>query len=149
MNENGFTWIELLVVMVIMGIIGAVVASQGMKNDTELIGQSEVIKAHLRHAQLRSINTDTVWYVQFGSGGYALYRAGDVNPVALPGADGQLVTLPAGMSFPSTLVSFDSWGRPCTDNAAQALQVSDRTLIASMNGESRSIIITRNTGFIP
>ena len=148
-NQNGFTWIELIVVMVLMGIIGAVVASQGMKNDTELISQVEVIKAHLRYAQLRSMDTDTAWSIQFGGSAYALYRAGDVSPVSLPGSDGLQMAVPSGMSLPSTVVSFDSWGQPCTDAAAQVPQAADRTLTVSMSGESRSITITRNTGFIP
>ena len=150
-NHRGFTWLELLVVLVIMGIISAVAASRLMYDEPELAGQTEVMKVYLRYAQLRSINTDTVWYIQFAANSYALYKSGEVNPVLLPGGDAPTINLPAGLVVNfgfSNIVSFDSWGKPCSDAAALVLQTTDRTINFTMGSQTRSIVITKNTGFI-
>ena len=151
-NNHGFTWVELIVVMVIMGIISAVVGTNMMRSDTELIAQTEVVKTHLRYAQARSMNSDSVWYIQFSGNSYALYKHPDVaTPIRLPGGDSSTITLPGGLSINHgawEFVSFDGWGKPCTDNAGSALQAADRILTVSDGSGSREITITKNTGFI-
>ncbi|MDF1593781.1 MAG: type II secretion system protein [Desulfobacterales bacterium] len=147
-NNRGFTWIELLVVMVILAIISAVVAGSLMSSDTELIARTEVIKTHLRYAQTRSMNSNTVWYIQLSGNSYFLSKKGDGNPILLPGGDSPTITLPSGMSVTSGTVSFDGLGKPCTDADAQIAQAADRTLTVTDGSGSRSIIITKNTGFI-
>ena len=91
-NNHGFTWIELIVVLVILGIISAVVVGSIMSSDTELAAQAEVIKTHLRYAQSRSMNSNTVWYIQFSSNSYSLYKKGDAVPKLLPGGDSPTIT---------------------------------------------------------
>jgi MSHA pilin protein MshC len=151
-NNHGFTWIELIVVMMILGIIGAVVASGLTSRDTELAARTEVIKTHLRYAQIRSMNSNTVWYIQFGSNTYSLYKSGDVTPKLLPGSDSTAISLPGGMSInygSPDIVSFDDWGKPCINTAdPPAAQAADRTITVSDSSGSRDIIITKNTGFI-
>jgi MSHA pilin protein MshC len=152
MDSHGFTWIELLVVMVIMGIISAIVVNRFMTDDTELSAQSEVIKGHLRYAQLRSMNTDIVWYLKFTANSYELYKSGDAVAKLLPGGDSPTINLPSGITVnygASDVVAFNAWGKPCTDSAGQVLQVADRTLTITQGADNRSITITKNTGFIP
>ena len=150
-NNHGFTWIELIVVMVIMGIISAVVAGSLMSSDTELAAQTEVIKTHLRYAQSRSMNSNLVWYIQFSATTYALYRNGDAAAKLLPGSESPTITLPGAMTVSygaSNIASFDDWGKPCTDTVAQTPLSADRTLTISDASGSRAITITKNTGFI-
>ena len=148
LNNRGFTWIELIVVIMILSIISAVVAGSLMSSDTELIARTEVVKTHLRYAQTRSMNSNAVWHIQFNSNSYALYKKGDAVSKLLPGGDSPTITLPSGMSITSGTVSFDGWGKPCTDTDAQIAQAADRTLTVTDGSGSRSIIITKNTGFI-
>jgi MSHA pilin protein MshC len=148
-NNHGFTWIELIVVMVILGIISAFVAGSLMSSDTELAARTEVIKTHLRYAQSRSMNSNTIWYIQLSSNSYSLYKKGDAVPKLLPGGDSPTITLPGGMSISSGTVSFDEWGKPFTDIAdPPTAQGTDRTLTVSDSSGSRDIIVTKNTGFI-
>jgi len=147
-NNQGFTWVELIVVMVILGIISAVVIGSLMSSDTELAARTEVIKTHLRYAQSRSMNTNSVWYIQFSSNAYALYKSGDAVSKLLPGGDSPTIMLPSGMTVSSGTVSFDDWGKPCTDTDAQVAQATDRALTVADASGSRTITITRNTGFI-
>lgn len=152
-NNHGFTWIELIVVMMILGIIGAVAAGGLMNRDTELAARTEVMKTHLRYAQSRSMNSNTVWYIQFGSNTYSLYKSGEATPILLPGGDSPTITLPSGMSInygSPDIVSFDDWGKPCINTAdPPTAQTADRTITVSDASGSRAIIITKNTGFIP
>ncbi|MFC1798556.1 Tfp pilus assembly protein FimT/FimU [Thermodesulfobacteriota bacterium] len=155
-NQKGFTWIELIVVMMILGIVSAVVVSGFIDDDTELAAETEVIKAHLRYAQLRSMNADDVWYLQFTASTYKFYKNGDATPKLLPGGDSTTITLPSGMTIDdgalwsaSDKVSFNTWGKPCTDASGIVLQAADRTLTVSTGSDNRTISITKNTGFIP
>ncbi len=151
-NNHGFTWLELIVVMVVIGFISAVTVGGLMTRDTELVSRTEVIKTHLRYAQSRSLNTNTVWYLQFSSNSYSLYKYGEDTPKRLPGGDSATVTLPGAMSMTlnpdSSYVSFDNLGKPCTDSGARTAQTADRTLTVTDSSGSRTITITKNTGFI-
>lgn len=152
-NNKGFTWIELIVVMTMMAILSAVVGTSMMDDNTELVAETQIIKAHLRYAQLRSMNTDQVWYIKFTATSYSLFKFGDATAKLLPGEDNPTNTLPSGLSINygvlSDVVSFNTWGKPCTDTAGLTLQASDRTLIVSNASETRNVAITQNTGFIP
>lgn len=158
-NNKGFTWIELIVVMTMMAILSAVVGTSMMDDNTELIAETQVIKAHLRYTQLRSMNTDQVWFVKFtGNNSYSLFKFDDATAKLLPGEDNLSNMLPSGLSIDYSalnlddpdVVSFNTWGKPCTDTAGSTLQASDLTLIVSnASGETRDITITKNTGFIP
>ncbi|MBC8393796.1 MAG: prepilin-type N-terminal cleavage/methylation domain-containing protein, partial [Deltaproteobacteria bacterium] len=57
-NKNGFTFIELLTVMMIIAIISAIIFSRYMFGDTDLIAQTEVIKTHIRYGQSQAMNSD-------------------------------------------------------------------------------------------
>jgi len=152
LDNRGFTWIELIVVMTMMGILSAVLATSMMDDNTELLAETQVIKAHLRYAQLRSMNTDQVWYIKFTANSYSLFKFGDATAKLLPGEDNLTNTLPSGLTInygASDMVSFNTWGKPCTDAAGTTLQASDRTLIVSNASETRNVTITDNTGFIP
>lgn len=152
-NNHGFTWVELIVVIVILGIISAFVVSGMMSSDTELAARSEVLKTHLRYAQSRSMNSNTVWYIKFSSNTYSLYKDGEADSKPLPGSDSLTVTLPSMMSIAydyagSDIVSFDGRGKPCTDSGAQTAQGTSRSLTITSGSDSRTITITKNTGFI-
>jgi len=147
-NNHGFTWVELIVVIVILGIMSAFVAIRFMGSDTVLAAQTEVLKAHLRYAQSRSMNSNTVWYIQFSGNSYSLYKKGDAVAKLIPGGDSPTLNLPSGMSITSGIVSFDDWGKPYTDADAQVEQAIDRTLTVTDSSGLRIITITKNTGFI-
>lgn len=150
-SDNGFTLLETIVVLIILGIISAVIISRFMVRNIDLIGQTEVIKTHLRFAQTRAMNSDTVWYLQFTGNTYSLYKSGDLDSKYMPGEDNAIVTLPSGISVNceiSNIISFDSWGKPCSDDAGQTLQATDRSITVSAGLKNEIIIITKNTGFI-
>ncbi len=144
-NHQGFTMIEVIAVLVIMGIL-AVVAAVKMSNtsDYDLGSQVEVVKNHLRYAQIRAMNTDSIWGINFTSATtyYLFQGTGSTTPVIIPGEENATVNLvskktkltvtpPAGGR-----ITFDQYGSP---GAA--------TITINTNGGT--ITLTQNTGFIP
>jgi len=144
-GKGGFTMIEAIVVLVILGIFAAVVAVR--MSDTsayDLSSQVEVVKNHLRYAQIRAMNTDTVWGINFTSATtyYLFQGVGSATPVLIPGEDSVTIDLTAKKSgltiTPPTggRVTFDSYGSP-----------GSATIAIATNGGT--ITVTQNTGFIP
>ena len=149
-KHHGFTLLEVIAVLVVMGIITAIALSRFSIISPDLMARTEILKSHLRYAQSRALNTNAVWGIRFSNAAYWLFNNGSINNrVALPGEDSNSVTLPSGMSAGTGIVSFDSWGRPCTDQAGQTIQSGDRTITISCGGDSKTATITQNTGFIP
>jgi len=117
MNNDGFTWIELIVVMSMMAILSAMVVTSMMDDNTDLVAETQVFKAHLRYAQLRSINTDEVWYIKFTANSYSFFKFGDATAKLLPGEDNLTNTLPSGLNIDYSaldpdMVSFNTWVKP-------------------------------------
>ena len=157
-HKNGFTFIELLMVMVIIAIISAIVFSRFMFGDTDLIAQTEVIKTHIRYAQSQAMNSDAVWGIKCDGNSYWLFKNGDPDDkVRLPGEASDNIDLSEDKglsSMESFTLSFDDWGRPHTDAAAtdgQELASADpeSQITVTARGGAKTITITPNTGFIP
>jgi hypothetical protein len=151
-NNWGFTAIEIITVMVVMGIISAFVIGRAMEKEPKLVAQKEVLKVHLRYAQARAMNSnDNYGIISDPTGAaYSLFRyhGGSVVNVSFPGEGPNIDLSALGLSMDADIiVSFDSKGIPYRDNSG-ALQVIDRTLTLSSGSDSESITITRNTGFI-
>jgi MSHA pilin protein MshC len=141
-----------------MGIVAAVVVSRVGTSNNQVIAQIEVVKSHLRYAQSRAMNSNLVWGVRFDTDKYWLFNKGNItekvtfpgeDPNEEPDTDPEDVSLPSGMSVGIEIVSFDDWGKPCTDAAGTSPKTHDDWTIAfSPPITNHAIIITKNTGFI-
>jgi len=144
----GFTILEVIAVLIILGIITAFVVSRGTNIRAELSSETGIIKAHLRYAQFMALANDIYsWRITLSSGSYTLSKINksdstETNPINLPNEDSPTHTLPSGISITSGLgpVTFDEWGSPGTTN--QSIILSDG------GGNSETITVTKNTGFI-
>ncbi len=163
-KRNGMTLLEVVMVLMLLGIIATVVIRRYPATAANIITQTALLKAHLRYAQLRSINTSTQWGINFSNNTYWLFNMEDMNkPRRLPGeASAQLpvgslhdisITLAGNANANSFYVIFDSLGRAGTNlsNGELLPSLSDLQIAVSddVRRESRTIIITANTGFIP
>ena len=141
-NHKGFTFIELIMVLVVATVIAVIAISRLMSSGTELIAQTDVIKAHLRYAQARAMGSDVIWGIEFQGSTYSLFKNGNTSDtVTLIGEDSDTLNLPSGISA-SEIVSFDSWGKPYSDATGQTDHPGGQI------GTGLSINITPNTGFI-
>lgn len=157
-NDCGFTIIEVIVAIIIIGIVTAVVVSRIGETDADLIAQTEVIKSHLRYAQSMAMNSSMIWGIECDGNSYSLFKYDrstspptKTSPINLPGEDPGAVNLSdKGISSIETFtISFDYWGIPYTDESAsnELILGDDEEQITIASGYE--ISITPNTGFIP
>lgn len=153
-GADGATLAEILSVLVIVGVLAVVaVAKGGVSIDSSVVAESEALKGQLRFAQNRSMNTADAWGISSTGSSYRLFRYspddGNTTYVDMPGIGDDTVNLSAkGCSASSFTISFDGWGRPCSGTTGTSAYGSNQTITVSKGGESRSITITKNTGFI-
>jgi len=57
-TQDGFTLIEIISVLVVLGLLVAVVVSRMTNYDTEVRMGTDVLKEHLRYAQTKAMNKD-------------------------------------------------------------------------------------------
>jgi prepilin-type N-terminal cleavage/methylation domain-containing protein len=170
-KTNGFTLIEVIAVLIVIGIITAAVVVSMTTTSASLAGYTALLKTHLRYAQTLAMNSDTggLWGIRadVANEQYWLFQCADplncdstaANSEVLPveDADGSnrillaneslnLVSLTAGPA-----VSFDTNGIPYQGTTSFSALTADLviTLADTSTGETRTITITQQTGFIP
>lgn len=150
-NKKGFTLLEVVAVLSILGVLAAVAFARGNSNEYDVVVQQNIIEAHLRYAQLKAMSTGLPWYISFKAGSYQLHKGGSAPSLQLfPGQEKTTAFLTSGVSFSpaGAIVCFNSWGQPATDSAGDALQSKSRTLILKKGSNTRTIRIVDNTGVI-
>lgn len=166
-NNRGFTLIEIIVVLMMIGIVGAVLLSHVPSNKNELIVWTDVIKSHLRYAQSRAMSGNLIWGVQCDGSSYWLYKVNEdtsitkvILPVVYPEEDTvsadtiNLSDLVQDMTMETFILSFDSLGTPHKDlRAADGQELvsgnPESEITVSLGENDNHITITPNTGFIP
>lgn len=80
--ESGYTVIEIIAVFVVLGIVSAYVAKASMEmiDESDYISQIHQLRTHLKYAQIKSVNSDYHWGIDFSGSQYALFRWEDSDP---------------------------------------------------------------------
>jgi prepilin-type N-terminal cleavage/methylation domain-containing protein len=153
---SGFTPIEVIVVLVIIGIISIMIIGRSDFNQPDLFAQAEVVRSHIRYTQSRAMNSDRSWGLRFNDTGqsYWLFHDGNINDRRrLPGEESDVVDLSVYrlvLTPASTTLSFDDRGRPCSDDGGDTPLANDLIVnLSAGGGVSQLITVTRNTGFVP
>jgi prepilin-type N-terminal cleavage/methylation domain-containing protein len=140
-NERGFTVVELLICVMVIGIMGAFAAPQFANSlrAYRLNGAAQVIWGDLHKARLLAIKENRAIRVDFTSGAYELVRV-DTNVVAFRrnlAADFPGITV----SIPNNTISFGSTGT--AGGGSKTLQVQGPT-----GSKSFTILTTGRIGNI-
>jgi prepilin-type N-terminal cleavage/methylation domain-containing protein len=142
-HQRGFTMIEMVVVLIVMAIIATFILARATPGSNNLIAQAEILKSHLRYAQIRAMNDTVPWGIRIpDAGSYILYKNNAQATSLLPGETAQTHTLPTGITVTGVglTYNFDDWGSPGT---------STLTITLSQGSTTSNITITKNTGYIP
>jgi prepilin-type N-terminal cleavage/methylation domain-containing protein len=151
-NNLGFTLIEVIAVLLIIGIIAAVASYRMIETGYEVVVQRDVIMNHLRYAQIKAMSTNTPWYIVFKRDSYELHEFGG-TPTTLkriPGEEIDTVGLFPGVSSSPTdsIISYNQWGKPAIDAGALILQGNSRTLTFTKGSNISTITIISDTGLL-
>ena len=160
-RQSGFTMIEMVVVLLLMGIIAATVLGRAITtSDLDLNSETDKIRNHLRYAQAEAMKrSNTVWGIKSAGNEYWLFR--DTNPdnaanevrlpgVAYSGASNRINEADISVTVSDFTIFFDRIGKPYTaytNETTNTPLASQLTINVTASG-SRSITITPETGFI-
>jgi MSHA pilin protein MshC len=161
-NPKGFTLVEIIVVLIILGILAAVVINRAMSTtSTNRIAQESVIKNHIRYAQALAVKQGAIWGIKCNGTDYWLFRTIDpdatANQKALPGEENTKVQLAnKNISMSVFVVFFDANGRPYTaytDAATNTPVSTTDPLSITVDSVPASVAVTfgvtPETGFMP
>lgn len=151
---RGFTLIELIMVMVLLGILAAYAAPRIFnRSDFDARGMHDMTMSYLRYAQKSAIAQRRQVCVGYSASSVSLTIAGAAGAGACPaastlsGPDGQpTLNAPSGVSFTPTpaTMAFDALGQPL-DNTGAVL-ASARTIVVA--GTGRTITVEAVTGYV-
>ena len=150
-NRRGFTMIEIVMVLVVLAIVATVVAYRPATISSEIIAQAEILKSHLRYAQIKAMNDTVPWGIHIpNANSYILYKNNATASDILPGETAQTHTLPSVVTITSGAAStynFNEFGTPVD---AGGIEIpAKQTITLSQGTTTSNITITKNTGYIP
>ena len=141
-EKYGFTFIEIIAVLLLIGIISMMVVSRNQDLGTEAAGGREVIKNHIRYSQLMAMKSNTICGIQFAGSSYSIFRnSSTADKITLPNKNSTDLAIPSVLGATSETIYFDLWGVPYSDAALTTPRLTG--IIGSMG-----ITITMDTGYV-
>ncbi len=137
-RDQGFTIIEIIAALTMVGIISALIVSRGSFNSADLIGATETLKGHLRYAQSRAMSVDADRSIVFTVSSYALSSG------SFPGESSGTVTLSSGIN-----IDVQSGTLPVTFSGNWGIPDEEHTITLDDGSSTQTITVTAETGFIP
>lgn len=151
-STDGFTVIELIAVLVMISVISAIILGRVGNIRADLDARTDTLKAHLRYAQSRAMDSDRIWGIRYTGTGYFLFSfdGSSESVVRLPDEENTIVDLSGdGVSLGAFHeISFDSWGSPYANATGTGSSTGQTIVVSAGSDPLNSIAVTKNTGFI-
>ncbi len=149
LEERGFTLVELVLVIVVVSILAFAAMSRLPSGGLSLAGEADQLAGDIRYAQALSMTRGERFCINFAAGSYQITHTGCGIAVPNPATGETTVNLRANIivtGLPNGYVQFDGRGRPVQDAAANTLLVADAELRLGVDGDSRKVVVTPDTG---
>lgn len=152
-STRGFTQIELIMVMVVLGVLAAVTASRWNPGDSTAPYQADLLARNIRHMQMLAMTWGQSLQLTVAT---PVYSVSCVTTTAMSPCNATPVIDPAtGSAFSTTLahnvslagatLQIDSLGRPV--NAGSLLTVN-RVFTLSAGSETWTVTVSPVTGYV-
>lgn len=146
LHHQGFTLIELIMVLVILGVLSAYVAARWSPGDSAVHTEAAQLARDLRHAQAMAMNGGAALnFIPFGNSYSVSGSSGVVQDIARGGPF--LHSLASGVNLGGSCgtVRFDTLGRPM---AGVSLMEASCTFVLSGPSVTSTVTLTPVTGFV-
>lgn len=145
-HHRGFTLIELIMVLVIVGVMSAYVAARWSPGDSAVHAEAAQLARDLRHAQALAMSHGTPLDFVAGGGGYSVSDGGGVIQDPARGGPFQH-NLASGVTRGGSCVTvgFDTLGRPVTGGN---LMAGACTHVLSGPSVTSTVTLIPVTGFV-
>lgn len=140
-DTKGFTVIEVVAVLVMIGILSAVVIARSREDSAGRVAARDTIVSHIRYAQILAMKSDTGCGIRFNTDQYWVFKnnsSGD--QVTFPGGDA-LFAIHPDLGTANEVIYFDSWGSPHTSSSLAAARPTG--IIGSLG-----LTLNEDTGFV-
>lgn len=144
---NGFTFIELVVVILIVGIVALSIAPRFAPLNIDVGVQAEQVAADIRYAQSLSMTSGQRHCINFTASNYQIRNATCTNPVVHPATQSSAAIGVSGMTIAVTNLTgsnleFDGKGQPTTFTVA----ANSATITLSGGSDTSKITVCPVTG---
>ncbi len=158
-NSKGFTFLEIIVVLIVLGIMAVLVVNRASSFNAEVYAGADALKSHIRYAQTVAMNTNEGAGITYdpATNQYWMYRGTDPTNVMLLPDDAQFATADRKIDLDAKnirinqgfRVYFNNRGIPHDGNSAMLMFSLALRVSANTGGPSKDITIYPLTGYVP
>jgi MSHA pilin protein MshC len=152
-RSQGFTVLELVLVIVMAGVLAAIVGVRWSAQDINAPYQADLLARNIRHAQFLAMSWGQRMRLTPSAGAYsvACVTAGaapcDASPVIDPATGASFtVTLQDGVTLAGASIDIDSFGRPVDGGGAPL--AADRSVTLTAGAQTYTVSVRAVTGFV-